>query len=302
MGPNSTLSGREPLSYYIREWGAWAVAVGSLILGVHSCQKSSRAAASADRMTQARALDGAWDLLGTGKEDVGIRGIHQFAVNSHVLEKVGRILRDARELGPESSRLLRIEAAYLAAKGSARLDESIELLERAIKIEPRNPANYNNLALIYERGNRHAKAEKLYRHAIGLEPRVAETHYNLGFVLEKQQRLVEAKEEYREAIRLDQSFAPPVYNLGVLLEREGLLDEAEAAYKRAIRLDPKDPQARYNLGNVLENLGRYDEAERIFRAAALAIPNWAGAHNRHGVVLVHLERESEAIEALALQA
>ncbi len=78
----------------------------------------------------------------------------------------------------------------LAQRG--QLDQAIELLRRALELEPANAAACHNLASAYrDRGERQA-ALAAYREAARLEPAFAEAHYGVGLLLMEERAYEEA--------------------------------------------------------------------------------------------------------------
>jgi tetratricopeptide (TPR) repeat protein len=113
--------------------------------------------------------------------------------------------RSSLAAGPSIDDLSRV-LLYLATglKELERFEEAVEPLERAISIEPDEPAHHNLLGYCFYRVGRHIDAVACFERAVEIDPRSA----------------------------LDWS------NLGANLRELGRYDEAEAAYQRALELDP----------------------------------------------------------------
>ena len=81
-------------------------------------------------------------------------------------------------------------------------------------------------------------ALELIGRAIQLNPDLAIAHNNLGNILRDKGCASEAIASFREAIRLKPDFAEAHNNLGISLDRAGQRDDAIASFRQAIRLQP----------------------------------------------------------------
>jgi Flp pilus assembly protein TadD len=99
------------------------------------------------------------------------------------------------------------QAVQLRARG--RLDEAVERLRAAVKLDPGNSDLHRELGITFLLGKdwRRARVEML--EAIRLDPTDADAYNGLGYALEKMGELNEAVKQYRMATRLDP--ADPTY-------------------------------------------------------------------------------------------
>jgi len=104
------------------------------------------------------------------------------------------------------SRLVQ-EAVQLRARG--KLDEAVEHLRAAVKLDPGNSDLHRELGITFllDKDWRRARVEML--ESIRLDPTDADAHNGLGYALEKMGELNEAVKQYRVATRLDP--ADPTY-------------------------------------------------------------------------------------------
>ncbi len=123
------------------------------------------------------------------------------------------------------------------------------------------------------------RAIELIGKAIALEPTYAEAHNNLGNALRDQGRLEEEVAVYLRALELKPDYADAHNNLGNALQVQGRLEEAVAACRRALELKPNFAQAHNNLGNALKDQGRLEEAVAVYRRALELKPDYAKAHS-----------------------
>jgi len=140
-----------------------------------------------------------------------------------------------------------------------------------VEAVPRSAQARNNLggALLVQ-GQVDEAIEHL-QEALRLDPNHAEAHSNLGVALARRGRPLEAIEQYREALSLDPYQTQAYSNLGNALLQQGRTQEAIAQFDAALTIDPNDPQARTNRAGALLRDGRTDEAiadlEQVLRIA-----------------------------------
>ena len=161
-----------------------------------------------------------------------------------------QILRDA---GRTADAIQRLKAA------EAELPDSVE-----IKYE---------LAMLYERENKLAEAEKLLREVIALDPGHAHSYNALGYALaDRNVRLPEALKLITRAMEIAPEDPFIMDSMGWVKFRMGDTAAAEDFLKRAYRKRPEADIAAH-LGEVLWARGQKDEARAIWKEAAAREPN-----------------------------
>ncbi len=128
-----------------------------------------------------------------------------------------------------------------------------------------------------------AKAEELLNEAVRRDPRNSTAEHYLGVLYQGVGRLRDGLEHFRKAVDLNPSNAGSHAHIGHALARLG---EAEAGIQHiryAMRLSPKDPALAIwheFLGNAQLELSSYPEAIESFRQSATLAPQypraWAG--------------------------
>lgn len=161
-----------------------------------------------------------------------------------------QILRDA---GRPADAIRRLKAA------EAELPESVE-----IKYE---------LAMLYERENKLAEAEKLLREVIAIDPGHAHSYNALGYALaDRNVRLPEALKLITRAMEIAPEDPFIMDSMGWIKFRMGDLNAAQDFLTRAYRKRPEADIAAH-LGEVLWMLGQKDEARAIWKEGAARDPN-----------------------------
>lgn len=174
------------------------------------------------------------------------------------------ILDEVRALNGTARELL-AQAARLGKAG--RFDESIELHQKALAMDPAAAQAHVNLISLFGRKGRTDLAEDHYHRALKLATSVDEAHYNYGVLLVSARRLPDAAAAFRQALEVNPFHAGAHSNLGAILAREGKLDLAASHYQQAIANDPAHTAARVNLARLLLATGRPEQARERFEQA-----------------------------------
>jgi len=183
---------------------------------------------------------------------------------------------------------------YLAYQTN-RHQMAVELLSKAIAVNPNFAAPYSNLGLALHALKRCDEALDSYDKAIALKADYAEAHLNRGNVLKDLKRVGEALASYEAAIAFNPNFAAAHFGRGVVLTDLGRLEAALDSYNRAIALKPDYAEAYNNLGSALAGLKRFDRALAAFEKAIAINPRHADAHNNLGYALMLQGRTTECI-------
>jgi tetratricopeptide (TPR) repeat protein len=161
------------------------------------------------------------------------------------------------------------------------------------------------LGMIACQTRRTERGVELIKRAIGLNPKIAEAHNNLGIALTDLKRPEEGLASYDRAIALNPEFAAVHNNRGNALADLERYEEALASYERAIGLKPGYAVAYYNRGNALRALKRHEDALASYDRAIALKPDYVEAYNNRGIALADLERHEEALasydKAIALK-
>ncbi len=178
---------------------------------------------------------------------------------------------------------------------AGRLKEAEALYRTVLAAEPRNADCLHLLGLIAYKGGQHDKAADLISRALRIKPDDPAYHYNLGNVFRAQERADDAVAEYRRALVLRPDYAEARYNLGGLLRAQGELDEALACFGKVAADRPDHIDAHINMGVVLQELSRLDEAHACFSKVLALKPDSAEAHYNTGSTYGKQEKFDDAL-------
>jgi tetratricopeptide (TPR) repeat protein len=138
--------------------------------------------------------------------------------------------------------------------------QALELISRALRLQPAEGSYYGNLGLVLKALGRRDEAETALRRALALKPNQSDTLNNLGNLLNDSGRTEEAERCYREALRQRPDLAVARASYAALLLRIGRGGDAVEQYRALAALQPEDTRHRRQLAELLQKLGRFDEA------------------------------------------
>lgn len=177
------------------------------------------------------------------------------------LEEALRAYESARDVQPASPDGVNAAVSAHTVRGkraieAEKLDEALEEFKQAVAMQPKNPANYFNLALLHVRRNELAEATDAFDQVITLDPSEEDAYLPLAEILEKSGREQEAIETYERLIALGPEPLATRAKLGlhllkgVAFGKQLRYDDARAEFEAVIRLDPQEMRGYYNLALV----------------------------------------------------
>ena len=182
---------------------------------------------------------------------------------------------------------------------------AVQLIERAIALQPRQAAPYVNLAAALRALGRRAEALKRYDSALALDPSNGDILSSCASLLHELGQLEPALANYDRALKSRPQQADWLCNRGDVLQELQRYQEALASYQQAVTFAPKFAAAWNKRGNALRNLKSYEAALASYAHALQLEPNFVEAINNRGNLLRHFHRYPEALacyeRALTLQ-
>ena len=164
---------------------------------------------------------------------------------------------------------------WLHRWSESTIDPAIDLLEKAVALDPKFAAAHAALAQAYVQKaftfdtlpSWQAKASAAIQAALRFDPNCAEAYLARGkFLWSPWNRFQHelAIKDWRRALELDASLADAYQNLAMVYVHLGLFDPARTASRQALELDPLNPGALYREGVANLYDGRYQEALSVF--------------------------------------
>jgi tetratricopeptide (TPR) repeat protein len=174
---------------------------------------------------------------------------------------------------------------------------AVELISKAIQIDPGNAVAYSNRGIALQKLERWDAALCDYDQAIAIQPDLALAHCNRGNVLKELEEWDAAIASYDRAIAIDPRLAEAHSNRGAALQMRNRCAEALLSLDRALEIRPDYPDAHCNRGNVLEELGQWDAALASYDRAIALQPDHADAYGNRGLLLQHMNCLDAALES-----
>ena len=149
------------------------------------------------------------------------------------------------------------EQQAFALINQGKLQDAEAIYRELISAGTSNHFVYGNLAAICGTKGRLDELIQLLHKALELNPNYPEAHYNLGITLKRQGDLSAAIACYNSALKLKPNYPDAHYNLGNALKEQGDLDAATASYNTALQLKPNYAEAHWNSSLTMLLGGNY---------------------------------------------
>ena len=177
--------------------------------------------------------------------------------------------------------------------------QAVSLINRAIAINPDNPAQYQNIALAYRDLKQPQEALAHYARAIALNPAYADAYSNRGALLQEMGQWEAALADYDLALQHNPRLAEGWSNRGAVLRYLKRLEEAVASCDRALALAPDFAAAHNNRGAALHELKQHEDALASYGRAIALQPSYADAYNNRGALLRDMRQLDAALADFA---
>lgn len=194
-----------------------------------------------------------------------IIGYEYAAYNYYKMGKIDEainLLEKAVNLNLINNSLLARLGLYYQEAG--KIEESIEILENVVQKDKNYTEAYNYLGVSYYRNGQIMKALDAIKKAISLDNNYAMAMNNLGNCYLAQKKYDLAVQEYKKAISVDDHLASAFNGLGVAYYRQDFAKEALLNWEKSLELDPQQTDTLYNLGRVHLRLGHKQKALHFF--------------------------------------
>jgi len=189
--------------------------------------------------------------------------------------------------------------------GDTRIDDAIQLLERAVAADPDSPLTYAGLAeaqasKFFSTGESvwWERTQESVRQAELRNLDLAEVHVISGLVKADSTFYEKAAADYQRAIELQPNNSDAYRRLSDIYDRNSQVNEALAAIQKAVQVQPGYFKNHQKLGSMYFERGNYREAASEFQRMVDLAPNLAQSHYSLGAALGNLERWPEAEKEL----
>ena len=212
--------------------------------------------------------------------------------NNH-LERADSILKKVLQADSKNLAALHILGLIKASQG--KFKEAIELLTKAVRINPNEASIQYNLAKAMVDFGATQESIPHHKKAVELAPNNPEAWINYGKTLAQLKLHTEALIAFDKAIAINSHFAEAWSNKGNALYQLKQYLEAIDCFDKAIAINSHFAEAWSNKGNALHQLEQYLEAIDCFDKAIAINSHFAEAWSNKGNALHQLQQYQEAI-------
>jgi tetratricopeptide (TPR) repeat protein len=184
-----------------------------------------------------------------------------------------------------------------AYAGLKRPDDAKQEFSRAIALDPKMAAAYQNLGLVLMDSDPGAAADA-FRHAAELQPTESRPRFLAGYSLERAGKLPDAIEQYRAALALAPKDYEAQFALGRALLRSSDAVGAEEHFRAALESRSNAAPPKLGLASALSAQKKYGPASDEFAEYLKTKPDDATAHLQRAEALLNLDRLDEALADL----
>lgn len=167
--------------------------------------------------------------------------------------------------------------AAIAHHEAGRLDAAQAGYEQVLREEPNNVDCLHFLGFIAFQRGQYERALELIGRAVALNPAHARAQQNLGNAYQALGRHAAAAESFERAAALADDLLEAHYNLGISRRALGQREGAAAAFRAALRVDGNCAEAHYALGQLAADADDLAAARRFFEQALALRPDYAQA-------------------------
>ncbi|MFA4818727.1 MAG: tetratricopeptide repeat protein [Patescibacteria group bacterium] len=152
----------------------------------------------------------------------------------------------------------------------------IDSFEKAVALEPSNPALYTELGKAYLVSGTRNRQEANQTKDPAVKSKLEE---------EAAVSIVKAMEQFDKAIKLKANYTPAQFNQVLALELQNKVDDAIAKLQDMRQYNPQDIDVIYELASLYFGKGDMEKAREAFATITALVPNHANAH--YGLALVY---------------
>ncbi len=164
------------------------------------------------------------------------------------------------------------DLGILLSEGLKEYGSAMEILKKALDLDPRSPNAWYNLGLVYKKLKKMDKARDCFLKSVSFKKKFGPALYQLGMLSYREGRYRDTHRYLQRYVSVTGDRTPPdVYErLGMACFKLIKLDEARRNFKKALYLthDPgKKAKIYVNLGNCYFARGEWKEAEKNYLKA-----------------------------------
>ena len=149
---------------------------------------------------------------------------------------------------------------------------AVDLLQRAVQLEPKHKAAWNDLGRAYLGLNQSDQAIAAFKKQIEINPYDEFAYNNLGWAYETQSRNDEAQKQFQKQIEINPLDPLAHASLGQLYVKQRKFAEAVPELEKAVDLTPQNPLLQISLGQAYIATSQTDKGMAAFEKAISLSP------------------------------
>jgi tetratricopeptide (TPR) repeat protein len=195
-------------------------------------------------------------------------------------------------LNREPNNILALNILGIICLGSDRFDESITLIQTALKIKPKDHQALANLALAKQRVGDLKAAIHALEKSLSLVPNNVNALNNLGSLYRDTGNIARAEQCYQGALDIDPNHVDSLLNFTIVERAQGRFKHSLKCALRAFQIAPERVQVGYQIARTYAASGDYQNAikwyEKALQQDPAAVDSWIG--------LIDVLRESGRVD------
>jgi len=164
-----------------------------------------------------------------------------------------QVLYNCVQKYPDSAGVFQELGKVLAVLG--RLPAALKCLQRAVRLDARNPQTLYLLGRLYMAMNNETMALSAWKKALSLAPQLVSLRYDMGVMHLKRGRFRQAIQELQTVLKQWPDDIETHYLLGLAFKEAGDPAQAIPCFERVVQANPQHAQALYYLGACHLQLG-----------------------------------------------
>jgi len=207
-----------------------------------------------------------------------------------------QILERALRLAPQNPALWN----YLGVADSRLLDldDAIAAFQKVVSLAPRDSHGYFDLGVLYLKRGAVGRALQAYRQGLALDPNNVTANQNYAFLLMKAGKFQEAVQPLRKLKRVRSTDLAVRVALIESLLRCGMVQSGQREVSAFLELPSVTPSDRVKLANVLMEDHQFPAAREVLERVVQISPDFAEAHARLGTLLLREKKYEDAARQL----
>jgi tetratricopeptide (TPR) repeat protein len=184
-----------------------------------------------------------------------------------------------------------LKASLLTAQKKSE-NEVLEVLNKAISLNPNRTETYLSLARFFIKTNKANEAEKAIQKGISVNPNAAVGYLEYGKFLDFTDRAGDAEAQFKKAVEVEPKSIEAGQSIAEFYLAQRQLDKAEQSFKNLVQIQQNSAEGKMDLANFYSQVGRADDAVKIFGEILQEKPEYVRARYRLGEI--YLDRKENA--------